>query len=103
MEPRMRKRSAMAKSPLTKRLPDKPLRFADQARVVLLGSEKAAPPNAVRLKATPAKSKVTVSVIVKRKEPLKINRRAGRTSGPVRVSRAEYKKHHAAIQMRSSR
>lgn len=95
MEPRMRKRSAMAKSPLTKRLPDKPPRFADQARVVLLGSEKAAPPNAVRLKATPAKSKVTVSIIVKRKEPLKINQRAGRTSGPVRVSRAEYKKHHS--------
>jgi kumamolisin len=39
---------------------------------------------------------VTVSVIVKRKEPLKINRRGGRASGPVRVSRAEYKKHHSA-------
>ncbi len=47
-------------------------------------------------KATAAKSQVTVSVIVKRKEPLKINRRGGRASGPVRVSRAEFKKHHSA-------
>jgi kumamolisin len=47
-------------------------------------------------KATSVKSQVTVSVIVKRKEPLKINRRGGRASGPVRVSRAEYKKHHSA-------
>lgn len=70
--------------------------FAGQARVVLLGSEKAAAPNAVHVKATPAASMMTVSVIVKRKEPLKINRRGGRASGPVRVSRAEFKKHHAA-------
>jgi kumamolisin len=39
---------------------------------------------------------VTVSVIVKRKEPLKINRRGGRASGPVRVSRADFKKRHSA-------
>jgi kumamolisin len=71
-------------------------RFAGQARVVLPGSEKAAAPNAVHVKATPAKSMMTVSVIVKRNEPLKINRRGGRASGPVRVSRAEFKKHHAA-------
>ncbi len=44
------------------------------------------------MKATPAKSKVTVSVIVKRKKPLKINR----AGGPVRVTPAEFKKHHAA-------
>jgi kumamolisin len=37
---------------------------------------------------------VTVSVIVKRKEPLKVNRRGGRASGPVRVGLTEYKKHH---------
>jgi kumamolisin len=37
---------------------------------------------------------VTVSVIVKRKEPLKVNRRGGRASGPVRVGLAEYKKHN---------
>ena len=86
----------MAKSPRAKSLSIKPPRFADQARVVLPGSEKAPPPNAVPRKATSVKSQVTVSVIVKRKEPLKINRRGGRASGPVRVSRAEYKKHHSA-------
>ena len=71
-------------------------RFAEQARVVLAGSEKAAAENAVHVKATPDKAKVTVSLIVKRKEPLKINKRAGRANGPVRLSRAEYKKHHTA-------
>jgi kumamolisin len=81
----------MAKSPRSKTP-----HFAEQARVVLKGSEKPAAENAVHVKATPLKSKVTVSVIVKRKEPLKINQRAGRANGPVRVSRAEYRKHHAA-------
>ena len=71
-------------------------RFHEQARVVLPGSEKKAADNAVHVKATPAKAKVTVSVIVKRKEPLRYNRRPGRSFGPVRVSRAEYKRHHAA-------
>jgi kumamolisin len=74
----------------------KPPQFAGQARVVLAGSEKAVAPNSVRLKATPPKSKVTVSVIVKRKEPLKINQRGGRANGPARVSRAWFKKHHSA-------
>jgi kumamolisin len=63
---------------------------------VLKGSEKAAAENAADVKATPTKAKVTVSVIVKRKEPLKINKRGGRANGPVRVSRAEYKKQHSA-------
>jgi len=71
-------------------------KFAEQSRVVLSGSEKAPAENAIHVKATPAKAKVTVSVIVKRKEPLKYNKRAGRAFGPVRVSRAEYKKHHTA-------
>ena len=71
-------------------------RFAAQPRVVLKGSEKAAVPNAVDVKATPAKAKVTVSVIVKRKEPLKINGRRGRANGPVRVSREAYRQHHSA-------
>ena len=74
----------------------KPPQITEQARVVLPGSEKAAAPDAVRVKATPAKAKITVSVIVKRKEALKINQRGGRMSGPVRVSRAQFKKHHAA-------
>jgi len=81
----------MAKSPRVK-----PPRFADQARVVLEGSQKSAAPNAVAVKETPDKAKVTVSLIVKRKEPLKVNNRAGRANGPVRLSRAEYKKRHTA-------
>ena len=64
--------------------------------MVLRGSEKAAAENAVHVRATPPRSKVTVSVIVKRKEPLKIVNRGGRTIGPVRVSLEHYKRHHAA-------
>jgi kumamolisin len=74
----------------------KPPQFGAQKRVVLAGSEKAAAPDAVRLKATPPKAKVTVSVIVKRKEELKINQRGGRANGPARISPAWFKKHHAA-------
>ena len=70
--------------------------FGAQPRVVLAGSEKTKAPRAVHVKATPPKSKITVSVIVKRKEPLKFNKTAGRNSGPVRITRAEYKKHHFA-------
>jgi kumamolisin len=79
----------MAKSPKVKAP-----RFAEQARVVLPGSEKAPADNAVHVKVTPPKAQLTVSLIVKRKEPLKINKRGGRANGPVRLSRAEYKKHH---------
>jgi kumamolisin len=71
-------------------------RFAEQPRIVLPGSEKAAVPTAVTLKPTPPKSKLTVSVIVERKQPLKINRRGGRASGPVRITRPEFKRQHAA-------
>jgi len=81
----------MAKSPKTIAP-----RFAEQTRVVVPGSEKAPAENAVHVQATPADAVLTVSLIVKRKEPLKYNRRPGRAYGPVRVSRAEYKKHHAA-------
>jgi len=66
-------------------------RFAEQPRVVLPGSEKAAPPTSVLKEPTSPTSRLTVSVIVKRKQPLKISRR-----GPVRVTRADYKKQHAA-------
>ena len=72
------------------------LKFAEQSRVVLPGSEKAPAPTLERVKPTPPRSKVTVSVIVKRKAPLKINRRGDRSSGPLRVTRAEFKKQHAA-------
>ncbi len=71
-------------------------RFAEQPRVVLPGSEKAAVPTAIAQKPTSPRSKLTVSVIVKRKQPLTINRRGGRASGPVRITRAEFKKEHAA-------
>jgi kumamolisin len=84
----------LKKSPRTQSAPVKPQRFEKQARMVLPGSEKAPAPNAVHVKATPARSLVTVSVIVKRKEPLEVNRRGGRASGPVRVGLTEYKKHH---------
>lgn len=76
----------MAKSP----------RFEEQPRVILPGSEKAAAPTAVTLKPTSPRSKLTVSLIVKRKQPLTINRRGGRASGPVRVTRPEFKRQHAA-------
>src|ERR1700677_996659 len=76
-----RKRQAMAKSPKVKAP-----HFTEQARVVLPGSEKAPAENAVHVKATPPKAQLTVSLIVKRKEPLKINKRSGRANGPVRLS-----------------
>ncbi len=93
---RTRKWSIMAKSISSKSISSKHPKFAEQPRVVLPGSEKAAAPTTVRMKAAPAKSKVTVSVIVKRKTPLKINRRGGRSSGPARVSPTEFKKRHSA-------
>ena len=71
-------------------------RFAEQPRVILPGSEKAAVPTAITQKPTSPRSKLTVSVIVKRKQPLEINRRGGRASGPLRITRAEFKKRHAA-------
>ena len=74
----------------------KPPQVSGQARAVLPGSEKATALDAVRLKATSPKTKITVSVIVKRKEPLKIKLQGGQANGPVRVSRAHFKKHHAA-------
>ena len=84
----------MAKSTRIQSRSVKPPQFAEQARLVLPGSEKSAAPNAVHVKATPARSMVTVSVIVKRNEPLKVNRRGGRANGPARVSATEYKKRH---------
>jgi kumamolisin len=74
----------------------KPPRISEQPRVALPGSEKAAAPAAVTQKPISPRSKLTVSVIVKPKQPLKISRRGGRTNGPVRVTRSEYRKQHAA-------
>jgi len=73
-----------------------PQHFSDQARVVLPGSEKPPATDSTHVKATPPKSTMTVSVIVKRKSPLKTKNRNGRASEPLRVSRAEYKRHHNA-------
>ena len=86
----------MAKTTRSKAISSRLPKFGEEPRVVLPGSEKAAVPTTVRMKAAPAKSKVTVSIIVKRKSPLKINRRGGRSSGPVRVSPVEFKKNHSA-------
>ncbi len=67
-------------------------RFASQNRVVLPGSEKAPLTTALTEKPAPASTRLTVSVIVRRKEPLKaINR-----LGTVRLTRAQYRKAHAA-------
>src|ERR1017187_1594978 len=74
----------MAKSTRIEARSAKAPQFAEQARLVLPGSEKSAA----------ARSMVTVSVIVKRNEPLKVNRRGGRANGPARVSATEYKKRH---------
>jgi kumamolisin len=68
--------------------------IAEQPRIVLPGSFKTAVAGKA-LRPTPPRSKVTVSVILKRKQPLKISS-GGRNAGPVRVSRAEFKKHHCA-------
>jgi len=86
----------MAKSPRKSAVRSRALRFAEQERTVLPGSVKTAATGAVYVKSTPARAKVTVSVILKRKEALKINRRGGRANGPVRVTRAEFKRHYAA-------
>ena len=74
----------------------KSMRFAAQSRVVLPGSEKSPARAAIGSRPTTPKSKITVSVIVKRKEPLEIDFRAGAASGPVRVARPEFKRRHAA-------
>jgi len=50
----------------------------------------------VHVKATAARSKLTVSVILKRKQELKTNKRGGQSIGPKRVSRTEYGKRHGA-------
>jgi kumamolisin len=86
----------MVVSPRKKSVPVKPSLFAAEDRVILPGSEKAPAPSAEHVKATPAKSQVTVSVIVKRKEPLKIIHRTGRAHGPARVSKTEFARRHSA-------
>jgi kumamolisin len=67
-------------------------RFASQSRLVLPGSEKAAINDSAEEKASPASSSVTVSVVVRRKSPLKAANRLGKE----RLTRAQYRKAHAA-------
>ncbi len=73
----------------------KPSRLADHPRVALAGSERkaiaaAATPLAVA-KTPRSNTKLTVSVIVKRRQPIQRGRR-----GPARITRAEYKAQHSA-------
>jgi kumamolisin len=68
---------------------------AEQSRIVLAGSRRT-PVEGAATKPTAPRAQITVSVILRRKEPLKINRGRGANAGPARVSRAEYKKRHAA-------
>jgi kumamolisin len=67
-------------------------RFSMQPRIVLRGSEKAPAAPAVPEKATPLGSKLTVSVLVRRKKPLK----AAHASGKQRLTRAQFRAGHAA-------
>ena len=70
----------------------KPARFSMQSRTVLPGSEKAAAAPAVPEKPAPPASKLTVSVIVRRKQPLK----AAHVTGRQRMTRAQFRANHAA-------
>ncbi len=73
--------------PVKKALP----RFSSQPQVVLPGSEKAAIPGSAAAIAARAGGSITVSVIVRRKNPLPTARRV-----PVRLTRAQYRAQHAA-------
>ena len=67
-------------------------RFASQNRVVLPGSEKTPVTTAAAEKPSPASTRITVSVIVRRKAPLKAANRLGKE----RLTRAQYRQAHAA-------
>jgi kumamolisin len=67
-------------------------RFAIQNRVVLPGSEKAPLAAASGEKPSPASTRITVSVVVRRKQPLKAANRIGKE----RLTRAQYRQKHAA-------
>ena len=66
--------------------------FATQSRTVLSGSEKAPLAEAGGEKPAPLAARITVSVIVRRKTPLK----AGHTTGEQRLTRAQFDHSHAA-------
>ena len=85
----------MAKSTHPLKRPD-PAKPTDQPRGMLLGSGKAPFATDVPTKPASKTTKVTVSLILKRKAPLQKSGRSGSSGGPVRVSRAEYKRSHGA-------
>jgi kumamolisin len=66
--------------------------FSMQSRTVLPGSEKAAAAPSVAEKAAPLAGKLTVSVVVRRKAPLK----AAHATGKQRITRAQFRASHAA-------
>ena len=73
--------------------PKKPTaRFSTQSRTVLAGSEKAPAAPSVAERPAPLANKLTVSVIVRRKKPLK----AAHSSGKQRMTRAQFRASHAA-------
>ncbi len=61
-------------------------------RTVLPGSEKAPFVQTTGEKPAPSGAKITVSVVVKRKKPLKAANRTGKE----RLTHAQYRKHHGA-------
>jgi kumamolisin len=67
-------------------------RFASQNRVVLPGSEKTPVTTATAEKPSSSSTRITVSVIVRRKAPLKAANRLGKE----RLTRAQYRQAHAA-------
>ena len=66
--------------------------FATQSRTVLSGSEKAPLAEAGGEKPAPLAARITVSVIVRRKTPLK----AEHITGEQRLTRAQFDNSHAA-------
>jgi kumamolisin len=67
-------------------------RFSAQSRTVLPGSEKAPLTKAAGEKPAPPATKITVTVVVRRKAPLK----AANITGKQRLTRAQYRASHAA-------
>jgi len=67
-------------------------RLSSLGRKVLPGSEKAPFSEAAAEKPAPHANRITVSVLVRRKQPLKPDNR----QGTVRLTRAQYRKNHSA-------
>jgi len=67
-------------------------RLASQSRTVLPGSEKAPLARAIGEKPAPSANKLTVSLLIRRKKPLK----AAHKLGKERLTRAQYRTNHGA-------